>query len=108
MTGVAVDDADLQQCAVLRRAGEHREALVDVLSADWVPQGVQHVFVADPVLASASCDDGRHTKKNGSCWPSFLTPIRAIDNGCPSWYPACACSVAGAWSAGRRPGLSTA
>ena len=52
----AVDHADLQQVPGGVGANEHRQAIIQVIDEDWVVEGVDHVVVADAVLASARGD----------------------------------------------------
>lgn len=54
---IAVDHADLDRGAATSRANEHCEALVLLSDADRVLHGVQHVIVADTVLAGTRRDD---------------------------------------------------
>ncbi len=55
----AVNDADFEQVAGRVGADEHREAVIEVVDEDRMVEGVDHVVVADAVLASARGDQRR-------------------------------------------------
>ena len=50
------DHTDLQQVPGGVGANEHRQAVIEVIDEDWVVEGVDHVVVADAVLAGARGD----------------------------------------------------
>ena len=59
---LADNNTDLEQVTVLIGSNQHRQ-ITKVEHTDWLPVGVQHVLISDPVLAGTLQNHGIHTIK---------------------------------------------
>ena len=75
----AVDDADFEQVACLVGTDEHRQAFLEVVDQDRMVESVDHVVVADAVLACADGDQRSiHVHKLACSSPDRKLPCDAV------------------------------
>ncbi|WP_420619884.1 hypothetical protein [Candidatus Poriferisocius sp.] len=51
-----VNNTDFKQIPRMIRANKHREAVIKILSQDWIVEGVEYVMVLQAVFSSAASD----------------------------------------------------